>query len=152
MCPAIRQGNRPHLRFQRLPEEPRLRTDHRRVELPGQHLAIDALGNIYVIEDAPNGSSTGGDIWFIRDTNNDGVAESIDHFLSIRVAGSEATGMIFNPAVPTEFVVACQHPNSTNLEVVPDGLGDAVWSFNVSNIDNQKFVKTINKGEAFTNQ
>ena len=116
------------------------------------NLAIDPLGNIYVIEDAPNGSSTGGDIWFVRDTNNDGVAESMDHFMSIRVAGSEATGMIFNPAVPTEFVVACQHPNSTNLEVVPDGLGDAVWSFNVSNIPNQKFVKAINKGKAFTNQ
>jgi uncharacterized protein len=116
------------------------------------NLAMDSTGNLYVIEDAPNGSSTGGDIWFIRDTNNDGVAESLDHFMSIQVAGSEATGMIFNPAVPTEFVVACQHPNSTNLAALPNGLGDAVWSFNVSNIPNQAFVKALNEGKANTNQ
>ena len=116
------------------------------------NLAMDATGNLYVIEDAPNGSSTGGDIWFIRDTDNDGVAESLDHFMSIRVSGSEATGMIFNPAVPTEFVVACQHPASTNLANVPNGLGDAVWSFNLTNIPNEKFVKALNKGKANTNQ
>ncbi|MFP5414648.1 MAG: alkaline phosphatase PhoX [Gammaproteobacteria bacterium] len=95
------------------------------------NLAQDAHGNIYVIEDAPNGSSTGGDIWFARDVNNDGVAESVDHFLSLRVGGSEATGMIFNPVDPYEFVVAVQHPASTNLEAVPAGLGDSVWSFDL---------------------
>ena len=110
------------------------------------NLAQDALGNIYVIEDAPNSSSTGGDIWFVRDENGDGVGESLDHFMSIRVDGSEATGMIFNPAKPTEFVVAVQHPDSTNLGNVPTGLGDAVWQFNLDYIDNQKFVRTL-KGE-----
>jgi len=97
------------------------------------NLAQDVHGNIYVIEDAPNGSSTGGDIWFVRDVDvdGDGVAESLDHFLSIRVAGSEATGMIFNPANPYEFVVAVQHPASTDLEGVPLGLGDSVWRFNI---------------------
>ena len=95
------------------------------------NLAQDALGNIFIIEDAPNGSSTGGDIWFARDMDDDGVAESIDHFLSIRVAGSEATGMIFNPLRPTEFVVNVQHPASTNLDEVPDGFGDAMWEFDV---------------------
>jgi hypothetical protein len=97
------------------------------------NLAQDALGNIYVIEDAPNGSSTGGDIWFARDVDNDGVAESLDHFLSIRVAGSEATGMIFNPQNPTQFVVNVQHPDSTDLTQVPNGFGDAIWQFDVSN-------------------
>jgi secreted PhoX family phosphatase len=116
------------------------------------NIAMDAAGNIYVIEDAPNGSSTGGDIWFVRDTDNNGVAESLDHFMSIRVAGSEATGMIFNPAIPTEFVVAVQHPTSTDLGVVPDGLGDAVWSFNLANIPNQDFVNALNQGKANTNQ
>lgn len=96
------------------------------------NLAQDALGNIYIIEDAPNGSSTGGDIWFIRDVNTDGVAESIDHFMSIQVAGSEATGMEFNPARPTEFVVSVQHPASTDLDDVPDGFGDALWQFDLS--------------------
>jgi secreted PhoX family phosphatase len=109
------------------------------------NLAQDALGNIYVVEDAPNGEPTGGDIWFVRDTDNDGVAESLDHFMSIRVGGSEATGMIFNPANPLEFVVAVQHPDSTNRADVPDGLGDAVWKFDLTQIDNQDFVKKLKK-------
>ncbi|MFN0125192.1 MAG: alkaline phosphatase PhoX [Verrucomicrobiales bacterium] len=116
------------------------------------NVALDALGNVYVIEDAPNGDPVGGDIWFARDTNNDGVAESLDHFLSIRVKGSEATGMIFNPTVPTEFAVAVQHPDSTNLANVPAGLGDAVWLFNVSNIPNQAFVTALNGAKGATNQ
>lgn len=111
------------------------------------NLAQDALGNIYIIEDAPNGSSTGGDIWFCRDVNNDGVASSVDHFMSIRVPGSEATGMIFNPQIPTEFVVAVQHPASTNLDVVTDGHGDAVWMFDISNIKAKHFVKKLNKAK-----
>lgn len=96
------------------------------------NLAQDALGNIYVIEDAPNGSTTGGDIWFARDLDNDGVAESLDHFLSIRVSGSEATGMIFDPIRPTQFVVNVQHPDSTDLDEVPNGFGDALWEFDVA--------------------
>lgn len=96
------------------------------------NLAQDALGNIYVIEDSPNGDNVGGDIWFARDTNNDGVAESLDHFMSVQVDGSEATGMIFNPADPTKFVVAVQHPDSTDLAKVPNGLGDAIWEFDLA--------------------
>jgi uncharacterized protein len=95
------------------------------------NLAQDSYGNIYIIEDAPNNSLTGGDIWFLRDTNTDGVAESLDHFMSIRVAGSEATGMIFNPVNPRQFVVAVQHPTSTDLGVVPNGFGDALWTFSL---------------------
>jgi len=96
------------------------------------NLAQDVHGNIYIIEDAPNASAVGGDVWFARDVNNDGIAESIDHFLSIRVAGSEATGMIFNPKKPHEFVIAVQHPTSTDLEAVPMGIGDSVWMFDLS--------------------
>jgi hypothetical protein len=109
------------------------------------NLAQDALGNIYIVEDAPNGSNVGGDIWFARDTNNDGKAESLDHFMSIRVDGSEATGMIFNPAKPTEFAIAVQHPDSTDLAAVPNGLGDAVWQFDLSTIANQEFVSALEK-------
>ncbi len=118
------------------------------------NLALDAAGNIYVIEDNPNSSSVGGDIWFARDTNNDGVAESLDHFLSLRVAGSEATGMIFNPAVPTEFHVCVQHPASTDLTAVPNGFGDAVWTFNLDKIPSQVFVRALNRGRfrTLTNQ
>lgn len=98
------------------------------------NLAQDALGNIYIIEDAPNGGSVGGDIWFARDTDSDGVAESLDHFMSIQVNGSEATGMIFDPTDPSKFVVAVQHPQSTDLASVPDGFGDAVWEFDVKDV------------------
>jgi hypothetical protein len=80
----------------------------------------------------------------MRDVDNNGVAESIDHFLSIVVDGSEATGMIFNPRIPTEFVMAVQHPDSTDLANVPDGLGDAVWAFDISGIPNQEFVEELN--------
>lgn len=98
------------------------------------NLAIDALGNIYIIEDAPNGSSTGGDIWFARDLDNDGEAESIYHFMSIQASGSEATGMIFSPTEPTKYVVAVQHPDSVNLANVPNGFGDAVWEFDLTEV------------------
>jgi secreted PhoX family phosphatase len=110
------------------------------------NLAMDGLGNLYVIEDAPNGDAGGGDIWFVRDTDNDGRAESLDHFLSVQADGSEATGMIFNPAVPTEFHVCVQHPDSTNLANVPNGFGDAVWTFNLANIPNQTFVRALKLG------
>ena len=116
------------------------------------NLALDSQGNVYVIEDAPNGSAGGGDIWFLRDKDNNGVAESVDHFMTIQVAGSEATGMIFNPANPFEFVVAVQHPASTDLANVPGGLGDAIWKFNLANIPNKAFLKALAKPNANTNQ
>jgi len=98
------------------------------------NLAQDANGNIFIIEDAPNGSEVGGDIWFARDTDNDGVAESIDHFMSIKADGSEATGMIFNPTKPSQFVVSVQHPDSTDISVYEDGFGDALWVFDLSGV------------------
>ena len=72
--------------------------------------------------------------------------------MSIRVAGSEATGMIFNPSNPLEFMLAVQHPASTDLVAVPNGLGDAIWKFNLSNIPNRKFVKDLQKVTVNTNQ
>ena len=98
------------------------------------NLAQDALGNIYVVEDSPNRGDIGGDIWFVRDTNGDGVGESIDHFMSLQVAGSESTGMIFNPVSPTKFAIAVQHPSSTDLQNVPEGFGDAVWEFDLVDV------------------
>lgn len=95
------------------------------------NLAQDALGNIYVVEDWPNGHNDGGDIWFLRDTDSDGVAESLDHFMSLQVKGAENTGMIFNPARPTQFIVNVQHPDSTD---VAGGQGDATWLIDVANV------------------
>ncbi|MCG8668136.1 MAG: PhoX family protein [Pseudomonadales bacterium] len=110
------------------------------------NLAQDALGNIYIIEDAPNRSDTGGDTWFVRDTDNDGVAESIDHFLSLGVRGAEATGMIFNPTKPLEFVIAVQHPASTDLDNVPGGFGDAIWNVKIDGAElDQDILKAIEK-------
>lgn len=107
------------------------------------NLALDGLGNVYIIEDSPNTTevgATGGDVWFARDVDSDGVAESIDHFLSLGVNQSEATGMIFNPRVPTEFAIAVQHPASTDLGSVPDGFGDAVWKGEIKLTDtNRRF-------------
>jgi uncharacterized protein len=104
-----------------------------KIESP-DNLAQDALGNIYVIEDQPNAGDVGGDIWFARDTNNDGVAESVDHFMSIQVDGAEATGMVFNPAKPTQFVVSIQHPDSTDIVAVANGQGDALWQFDIEDV------------------
>jgi hypothetical protein len=95
------------------------------------NLAQDHYGNIYVIEDAPNGSDVGGDVWFARDTDGDGVAESLDHMLSNRVDGSESTGMIFHPVDGNKFAIAIQHPDSTDLSQVPEGHGDAIWMFEI---------------------
>ena len=104
------------------------------------NLAIDRLGNVYIIEDSPNTTAVGadgGDIWFARDADNDGVAESLDHMLSLQVNQSEATGMIFNPTDPTKFIVAVQHPASTALQDANGeftGFGDAIWEFDLSGV------------------
>ncbi len=130
------------------------------------NLAIDALGNIYIIEDSPNTTTVGadgGDIWFARDVNNDGVAESIDHFMSLQVNQSEATGMIFHPVDPTKFVVAVQHPASTGLgdtdfdgirDVDEDGnqvagFGDAIWQFDLTNVQPPACVKDLKQKTKF---
>lgn len=95
------------------------------------NLAQDALGNIYVIEDWPNSANFGGNVWFLRDTNTDGVAESLDQFLSLQVKGAEATGMIFRPNHPTQFIISVQHPESTGAA---NGMGDALWLMDLADV------------------
>lgn len=102
------------------------------------NLAQDEHGNIYVVEDKPNDDAVGGDVWFARDVDGNGVAESLDHFLSLRADGSEATGMIFNPVKPDEFVIVVMHPDSTDLTKVPNGFGDALWKFDMSGLLDSK--------------
>lgn len=129
------------------------------------NLAVDSQGNIYVVEDAPNGDDVGGDIWFARDVNDDGVAESLDHFMSIQVDGAEATGMVFNPREPSKFVVAVQHPDSVDIErdVDTNGqpdlacaagsphacMGDAIWEFEIRPVakgtPTRRIVEDLNK-------
>ncbi len=83
------------------------------------NIASDSAGNIYIIED-----NEPGDIWKATDNNNDGVAESITRWASLGVAGSEPTGLIATKN-PDEFLVAIQHPTSTN---------DAIWKITANEI------------------
>lgn len=73
------------------------------------NLAIDADGNIYVIEDQPGGQA---DIWFARDADNDGVAESIGRWASLSTLGAEPTGLYFDPFNPNVAYVNVQHSSS----------------------------------------
>lgn len=86
------------------------------------NLAIDALGNIYVIEDQPGGSA---DIWFADDVDRDGVAESIARWASMSTAGAEPTGLYFDPFDPNRAFVNVQHAGSDidrtiEFSVVPE--------------------------------
>lgn len=92
------------------------------------NLAQDSNGNIYILEDSPG--DAGADIWFMRDSNRDGIAESLDHFMSLRVRGAEHTGMIFRPGHPGQFAINVQHPDSTADR--QNGHGDALWLVVVS--------------------
>jgi len=73
------------------------------------NLAIDAAGNIYVIEDQPGGRA---DIWFAQDANHDGVAESLGRWASMATTGAEPTGLYFDKFNPNVAYVNIQHPDS----------------------------------------
>lgn len=79
------------------------------------NIALDAWGSVYVIEDA-----NPGDTWKCVDADRDGVAEAMGLFTTLGVAGSEPTGMIFDPVDPYRFIACVQHPSSGS---------DALWSF-----------------------
>ncbi|MFH1816810.1 MAG: alkaline phosphatase PhoX [Pseudomonadota bacterium] len=73
------------------------------------NLAIDADGNIYIVEDQPGGIE---DIWFAKDENDDGVAEAIGKWASLSTVGAESTGLYFDPFKPNVAYVNAQHPSS----------------------------------------
>jgi secreted PhoX family phosphatase len=73
------------------------------------NLAIDADGNIYIVEDQPGGFE---DTWFAKDTNNDGVAEAVGKWASLTTEGAEATGLYFDPFNPNIAYINVQHPDS----------------------------------------
>ncbi len=61
------------------------------------NLALDADGNIYIVEDQPGGLN---DIWFATDANRDGVAESLSRWATLATASGEPTGLFFDPTNP----------------------------------------------------
>lgn len=73
------------------------------------NLAIDAKGNIYVIEDQDGGKA---DIWFLRDINDDGIADEVGKWASLATTGAEPTGLYFDPFDPNVAYVNVQHPAS----------------------------------------
>jgi uncharacterized protein len=87
------------------------------------NLAIDSLGNMYIVEDQPGGSA---DIWFMTDTNRDGIAESISRWASMSTVGAEPTGLFFDPFNPNLAFVNVQHPSSGNDQLFQLSVGSAV--------------------------
>lgn len=75
------------------------------------NLAIDAEGNIYIIEDQPGGAAN---IWFAADADKDGVADSVSAWATLKTNGAEPTGLFFNPFNPDQAYVNVQHPSSGN--------------------------------------
>ena len=73
------------------------------------NLAIDADGNIYIVEDQPGGIE---DIWFARDENHDGVAEAIGKWASLSTVGAESSGLYFDKFKPAVAYINVQHPDS----------------------------------------
>lgn len=73
------------------------------------NLAIDADGNIYIVEDQPGGIE---DTWYALDKDNDGVAEAIGKWASLSTVGAEATGLYFDPFQPHLAYINVQHPSS----------------------------------------
>lgn len=73
------------------------------------NLAIDADGNIYVIEDQDGGKA---DIWFAKDADGDGVADAVGKWASLSTVGAEPTGLYFDTVNPNVAYVNVQHPSS----------------------------------------
>ena len=80
------------------------------------NLAIDHDGNIYIIEDRNGGVDD--DIWFANDLNKDGdlsdAGEGLARWASNGTAGSEFTGLYFDPTDKRRAWVNIQHPDSGN--------------------------------------
>ena len=73
------------------------------------NLAIDADGNIYIVEDQPGGVE---DVWFSVDKDGDGVAEGIAKWASLSTKGAESTGLYFDRTRPDVAYINVQHPDS----------------------------------------
>ena len=73
------------------------------------NLAIDADGNMYIVEDQPGGKQ---DTWFAKDDNNDGVAEAVGKWASLTTVGAESSGLYFDKFKSNTAYINVQHPSS----------------------------------------
>ncbi|MBL8428613.1 MAG: DUF839 domain-containing protein [Dechloromonas sp.] len=77
------------------------------------NIAIDAAGNVYIIEDRNGGVDN--DIWFAKDINRDGdlldAGEGLARWASNGTPGSEFTGLYFDKFDPNKAYVNIQHPS-----------------------------------------
>jgi len=84
------------------------------------NLAVDAEGNIYIIEDR-NGA-TDDDIWFAKDINKDGdlldAGEGLARWASNGTPGSEFTGLYFDKFNANKAYVNIQHPSTGDDRLV----------------------------------
>ena len=76
------------------------------------NMAIDALGNIYFLEDIGSIAGQGFDIWFGYDADRDGVAERIGRWASLSTLGAEPSGLYFDPFQPGVAYLNVQHAGS----------------------------------------
>ena len=97
------------------------------------NLAIDAEGNMYIVEDQNGGVE---DVWFAMDADRDGVAESISKWISLTTAGAESTGLYFDKFDPNKAYINVQHPTdgidrTVMLTAAPAAVPvpGAVWLF-----------------------
>ncbi|MCQ9372644.1 DUF839 domain-containing protein [Methyloversatilis sp. XJ19-13] len=75
------------------------------------NLAIDANGNIYIIEDQGSGRAN---IWMGTDADRDGIAENLAVWATLGTTGAEPTGLYFDLFDPNVAYVNVQHPSSGN--------------------------------------
>lgn len=77
------------------------------------NLAIDAAGNIYIIEDRDG--AVDDDVWLAVDKNHDGdlldAGEGLARWVSNGAAGSEITGLYFDKTNPNIAYLNIQHPS-----------------------------------------
>jgi hypothetical protein len=97
------------------------------------NLAIDAEGNMYIVEDQDGGFE---DVWFALDADRDGVAESISKWISLTTQGAESTGLYFDKFDPNKAYINVQHPadgkdRTVMLTATPAAVPvpGAVWLF-----------------------